>query len=514
MLKNIYCLIFLLALTGCEPRFVGDRPFDVQSINAPFPVKIVTLGSGASRYLAVINTNADATFQTGSLQFYDLAAASDPQKDETLSISVPSNVSDFYVEAASNGTQRLFVADRNEDKLFVYSRTSGAFSPVLDGDGNALFFDVFRNPQSLVYFEFSGKRLLAINSMNALTVQFFDLDAMSILNQDDLVGLFPDIQSSGYRFTRDGKIGALLSMRVRQPGSSTDDVANALRGISRSETEGAGMGKLMMMPSTVGTEFLLIGASYTNTALFGFQFSNFDNNSNVLLNLNQAQRGYRDDNGTRFPGTNEQGFRGLAIDGNDDVWVSSRSDNGIYKFSKNLFLASRQSIFGQNPGGNTLALAEDKTRLSLSSADTTTITIDKVEMQKSLSEVLVLPEETLVSRLDFEIEDEAGTGPRTDDDFPRLGELQVNAAGSRVWVLGLEQKDGRGYDASRLYMIDSSDVASPNLLDTETFSEGDSPQNILYSEADGIIYTSFVGSNKVGVFDVSGSSIDLVRFLE
>jgi|GEM_PF-4995023 len=461
---SIHAVFFILvfALFGCEGHFVGNREFNTSVIDAPYAMKIVQVGASGTRYLAVVNTNRLGNKKTGSLQFYSMSNPKSPSLDSDLTVSLPNDVSDFYLEDYNSGVQRLFILDRSRNKLLVYELSGGTFQTYKDNKENAVSFSLFSNPQSLVAFQYNSTNFLAINTQDVGAIEFFDLDKFQLITQLNILDYVSGLTMTDYRYDRAGHISAKLEMIARDSGK--------VQGISSGEQQGGGVGKII---SLGGSHALLATASYTNTAVFGFRFSSFDDSSNVLWNLDAAQNG-ETVNGVNYPGTKESGFRGMDSDAFGNVYLSSISDNGIYKVTFDTLDNSRGS-----KSENTLAIDKDETSASG------------------------------VSRIDINFEDDDGDSStvRTDEVFPRLSDLAVDGQSSgqtatTAWVIGLESSD-RGYDQSRIYMVD---LNTPKILDVVKTTAGAFPEKLLYDQDDNLLYVANVGSNSIFIYDVSSGS--------
>lgn len=460
-------LVAVFGLAACEGRFVGDREFDVEVINAPYTMKVVEVGAASNPYLVVLNTNYVAFKKTGSLQFYDFSNPESPTLISDLTISLPNNCLDFHIEPFANGEQLLFVANRNQNEVWVYEWNGNRFVEREAANGAHLQVEVFSNPVSFTAFTTSnGLRVLAIATQLTSTMQFLNIETLEVFDVEFLESLYTGINRADYRFDRAENVGALLEMDSRND--------KPIRGISGSERDGRGIGRLAYLG---GVDEIILGLSYTDEALFGFHFDQFDNKSNVLWNLDNAKNGERG-----RPGTKEEGFRGMAVDRSGNIWLSSRTDNGVYRVKSSVMAQERDS-----DGSNTLALDEDAT-------DTTG-----------------------VRRLNIDFDPDP-----TDDDFPRLGDIVVDNqiynlipddnsgntdSATLAWVVGLESDD-RGFETSRIYMLD---LDNPQILDTVNFDDGALPQRLLYYPSANLLYSANVGSNSISIFDVSsGNSMELL----
>jgi len=456
-----------LLLQACEGEFAGNREFNIQVLNEPYEMKEVFVGAANDRYVAIVNTNRRSRKRTGSLQFFSLDNPESPALIEDLSLELPSNVLDFYLEPFEDGEQRLFILDRNENRILVYRWTGERFAPQLDTSGLPLSIPVFLNPVSVVGFEAFGTKFLAVAVMENSTIQFVDRSDLRVLSENNLLEYFPDLQKADYRSDLDGRVGALLETRVRGDFSAPR--------FGGAELSGRGIGKLIYAG---GDRQVVLGVSYFRTMFYGFHFSEFDNSSNVLWDLRNAQRGVRQGENF-FPGTSESGFRGASLDGAGNLYLSSRSDNRIHRVAPSVWSAPREPIQGSEVRGrNSLVLGPN------------------VVTGPGVSRVNVVFDEDPLEEM-----------------FPRLGDLVVDTEGvadtpaTRAWVLGLESRN-RGLDQSRVYMLD---LEAPALLDTFEFEAGALPQRVLYLQGEQLLLASGVGSNKIYVFDVSGDEFNLLN---
>lgn len=469
-------LLIVLSLTGCEPSFVGNRALNITDLNAPLEMQQVELGAAADPYLVVASTNSFANFQTGAIQFFSLANPLAPTPEANLNFSVPSNVVGFYVEPydADEDRQRLFLLNRNTDKLLVYSRSAtGSFGALLNPDGTQQSFDTFSNPVDLEAFSHDGVDYLAIASLSTQTIQFFDRTNFRMLNAEVIEDQF-GLRVSGYRSDREGKAGALLEGIAREDlgGNFRDEI----RGVSSLGQAGAGIGKILSLPSTA--ESVLVGVNFLDTIVHGFWFRDFDNAANVAWELTDSQNGF-ESGGVDFEGTREVGFRGADVDNQNRVYLSSRSDNGIYRVTASVFQTPRQDL-GQDRNPNTFALNQNKTTA------------------------------TGIERLNLEIEDADNDDStvRTDKFFPRLGDLQVSENGAKVFVMGLADDD-RGYSNSRLYSLDATDFSNPSITQVVGFETAFREGSILYWEASNVLYLASSDDSRIYVFDENNGELSL-----
>lgn len=463
-------------LSACEDEFPGKREKDIQILNAPYRMHFINLAG--TDYLAVASTNFLAEKETGNLNFYDLADPRTPSLNQALSLELPSNVSDFYIEDTMQGTrQRLYVLDRNEDQLLFYNFDGTSFSAVPDEEGVAKYRDTFSNPQAVTQFEYNSKDYLAIAVESAPSIQFFDLNTEEMLDLNELLDLFPGLSEVKYRVDREQRVGARLRMvpRIERQESGLLLLDNAIRGISSSQADGVGIAALSVIPGTS----IILGANYLDTAAFGFRFSDFENISNLLLNLPDAENGYSEDS-EKYPGTKETGFRGMALDEAGHAFFSSRSDNAIYWVPTDLFQQELQNAEGKSDR-NTYALLKNNTDHS-----------------------------NVVVKIDPGFDSD-----KTDSLFPRLGELSVSTDGSKIWVLGYKGSK-RGFDRGRLFSVSLANPdngSGANIEGEYEFGEGQFPQKLLYDEASNTLYASDVNDNRIWIFDVSGSAAQALGYV-
>jgi len=486
---GIVLLVFLLC--ACEDPFVGNRSFNLEKLNAPYNIKKVTIAS--TEFLAVTNTNRLAQQNDGSIHFYNLSAPRSPVLDTDLSFEIPSNVVDFYLEEGVS-EPKLFLLDRNVNRLLVYRLSGGSFTPVLGADAQPLRIALYSNPISIEGFSFNGQDYLAVAVMNASTIQFVSRNDLRLLTQTDLEALVGDLgvdaaSTTDYRKDQLGNVSAFMEMSPRLKLGSTTQLQE-IKNISSSERQGRGIGKILYLGGSTAD---ILGISFSDTAAFGFRFSTFDNNSNLLWDLSRAENGV-----TGVAGTKEEGFRGAALDSLGNLYLSSRSDNRIYSVPPSVWALNREPS-GQSRGTarrNTHTVFGSLTPVSGQPTTEAYLNVRKIDV-------------------DFDSEDADAETIAGDANFPRLSDLVVNnqtgsLAATRAWVIGLESKD-RGYKRSRIYAVD---LDNPQILDVEAFNAGDSPQKLLYLEASSLLFVSFLNGDRLDIYDVSGDQLDLVGQIE
>lgn len=469
MIRFLSLLLSLsIFLVACEGKFVGEREDNLTVINGPYTMRIQEI-SGVS-YLGLMNTNFRGGTRRGSLQFYSIANPQNPVLNEDLVVGVPTNAPDFYFDEP---TSKLYVLNRNEDMLEVFELSGGSFAKQLKADGSPLRFELLRGPASILQFTSNqdGNRYLAISTQIEGSIQFFNLDTQEFYDASDLeelLGNLSGIEDLVYVGNANA-VGARLEMIARD--------GSPLSGISSVERFGRGINELAWIG---GKRDIIAAVSYTDSALFGFHFAPFDNSSNVLWNLEAFQVGYQE-NDERFPGTEEEGFRGLEIDGSLNIFLSSRSDNGLYKISHE-FLAATRSGEGNFDDENTFAFALNQQRKRLP--------------------------------VDFNVD-----GDDKDNFFPRLSDLAINGTeqgqeANLAWVIGLESED-RGYPRSRLFTVANLNSDQVTLADSIRFPNESQPQKLLYSEQEGskTLYVALTGSDGLHVYDVSSGAPELIRQL-
>jgi hypothetical protein len=460
-----------LFLMGCEGPYPGDRTFSLTDLSGPYRMRQVEIeGSG---YLGVLNTDYRGQYGDGSIHFYSLGAPTSLSLDENLSLRVPSNSADFFYDTE---TKSLFVLSRNTSQIVCFELTPGAgFSPTIR-DGQKLMVNVFLSPQSFSYFEVAepSKRLLAVSSRAAGSLQFFDLETKRLLNREEIevlnAGRFSEGENLDQIFSGTAESpGAVLNMAPRRQNITEFPTQEGLGLSIRSRN--IGLGELVYLG---GEKHNFVAASNLDTALFNFQFFGFKSSSNFLWDLRKFINGYKVGE-LDFPGTRDSGFMGLAKDGDGNVYLTSRADNSLYALNFDL----------------TTAAAEDyQVSSTLKAMLNTSVFRDNVQAYR-LS-------------IDFD------SNPN-DKVFPRLSHLSVNnqeaGTASRAYVLGLQ--DPREKESkSRIYLVD---LSGNSILATFDFLEGDYPQSTLLLEESNLLMVSLAGSDKLMSFDVSGDAFAKIQ---
>jgi len=452
MMKNHSRLSLLLVFSvlaffvhGCEGTFVGKREFDVKSINGPATMKITPPLNGTT-YLAVLNTNFHYEKVGGSLQFYSLANPVIPARVDTLTVSTPSNSSDFLIEG-----NVLYLIDRNVNQVLIYDfASSGAFVQRLDPNGNAIILNVTGDPQRLLTFSRAsdGIRILAVLCQSAGSIQFFRLDTLQAVvtpEVDPPANILADTQNLG-----NGKVGTKFYMTPRQvevPGHD-DNIA-----LTFLETQGVGSNDLVYLG---GNNELIFTAAFTTTGIFGYQFKTFFNSSNFAWDLGQFRDGYTDASGMDIPGTGENGFRGLAADGAGTIFLTSRADNGLYAVPLSILDQPKES-----DSRNTRGFPANAQRFRLP--------------------------------INFD--------PNQTFNFPKLGQLALdcppvtgcaqNQAAKIAWIVG--------FGTNKVYRVDLT-----NELLTATSADGavdPSPQRVTWYPTAGFIYVASPAADKITILN-------------
>jgi len=460
--------LFLMGLSGCEGEFAGNRPFDLKKLNRPFGMRWTTI-EGA-RYLGVTNTNGGGLASSGSLQFYDLSSDNFVLKEE-ISLAIPSNVLDFYFD---DDLDRLFILDRNENRVLIYELAGGSFVPRKDAKGSPVSIELMGNPISLTewtrdFTDPTQASYLAILTEGTGSIQFLNRESLDLFDLNDfkeLPGAKASPNSIKVQGTQVNQIGALLQMEGR---TSRD----RLREISGGEAAGRGAGKILAQTTLVQNNPLFVVASFLDEAIFSFRFYDFDNISNLLFNPRTAIRGAKG-----VKGTKEDGFQGFDRDLANDFYFSLRSNNLIYKVPGSELSRERDST----SKGNTTVLAQD----------------EGGDFEKNIS---------------F---GGSGVNPAIGR-FARLGDLVVNGQGAnsggsatRAWVLGLED-DKLGATQSRVYSVD---LGSDSVSEIETFPENTKPQKLIFDPIGLRLIVAATGSDRLYLYDVSGAGFELKSSLE
>lgn len=302
-------------LGACEGKFTGDRELDLEAVNGPYSMHVVSVGG--SSYLGILNTNYRFHKKGGSLQFYSLAIPQSPVRNDVLTIELPSNVADFLVDGTT-----LYLLDRDKPRVRVYDFDGTAFQERLDSKGDPVVIKVSDNPQSiyLINRATAPTKVLAVVSQLGGTIHFIQTDPLAYLADGPArpESIAPDVRLTN------GVPGARLRMIPRQeesPGS------NDKIDLSFSEKLGQGINGLVYLG---GAHETFVTASFTSNGLFNFRFATFENSSNLAWDLRAARRGATYDDGTVLEGSDEKGFRGLAADDIGNVYATSRADNRLY----------------------------------------------------------------------------------------------------------------------------------------------------------------------------------------
>ncbi len=459
--KYLFVVTLGLACVACEGPFSGNRPFELSEVNGPHQLKFISFQG--TTYLAFINTNYRFQRSAGSLHFYSLGDPSQPTLVENLSVPLPSQVSDFVIDA--NG--RLIIADRSENRLIFFERSGDSWVQQTIENGDDRELKVSDNPQRLEIFQSktTGKDTLMVVSQSTGTPHFVDLETLQFAalpaGAEDSI-LFNDMR------------GADLYMEPRQ-----EEVANEDDPIlGGGERNGYGIYSYVFLPDTTQHQ-VIVFASALAMGLFGFRYDSFSNSSNFTWNMERRREGY-DEAGVDYPGTKDSGFRGLAVDQNGTVYASSRDDNAIYALGASHFMRDKvNDANGPVRGRNTRGFQENSTGGFL---------------LKEFDET------------------------RTDESFPRLGELVVDCAPSvgpfdaidcdrddgaagRAWVLGLETKKVYRLAAAAGEALSSS----ATILASTEFDE--SPQGILWHPTANRLYVSVPKSSKVHVLEADSLEV-------
>ncbi len=442
----IFLSLFLFGLNGCEGDFAGKRPYDIVSLNNPYEMKIVRVGG--TTYLALLNSDAKNIKRTGSLQFYSLTNPAAPVLVESLTVELPSNVGDFIIYGDS-----LYIAERNTAKILVYDYVSGVFSPRLSG-GKGVSIQMPANPQRLGVFVRTGDgvSLLAVVCQSAGTIVFVRLDTLAYVTSPETTA-----ETSDVRLTN-GIRGAGFNLIPRQVEQANIDDPLYIGG---GEALGGGINGIEYLGGTYQT---IVTASFMNSAIFGYRFSTFENASNFAWNFQSARDGYTE-NSTVYPGTGQNGFRGLVSDAAHNVYATNRSNDRVIVMSRADFETDKSGV--RNTRGYPIDGEGGKF-------------------------------------IDVVFDDDL-----TDTTFPRLGDLVVNnsredleaglvvdgTAATLAWVLGT--------GVSKVYRID---LSVPSVTHTSV-QLGSLPQRILYYSAANRLYVANTISHSVSILDADDLSV-------
>jgi len=468
---TLFSLAFILfcapLLSGCDEDFLsegpfsGDLPVNIVEMNSPYQMREYADIRG-NRYLAVLNTNASLRFANGSLHFYRVDGPDSFSRETAWDLKVPTLVGDFQI-IPSGDDYLLFVVDRSDRRLRPYVLAAGSdeFVPMTKEDGSSYEFETFRNPRQLTFFTSGGKDYLALNSFGSGAIQFFDLETFAWFDLDDLTDKLGDQLHQATIHRSQELIGGRLRMEAFQSPMNL----NGARGLTRS---GQGIHQALYVGDAVaGQENFFIFASELTNAIFGFRFDTFENSANLLWNLRHQERGFKPQGQDRIPGSRERGFRSLQRDGADHLFLSSRTDNRIYRIPLSAF------EFSTNRFNNTFAFEENAQNYSL------------------------VPQAN-----------EAGFPVDLDEEqFPRLGDMVVNGqlaneTADQIWVLGLE--GDRGFEVSRLYRLGLDNSHNPpryQIAQTHEFKANESPQRLIYFEDLERIAVALHGGHEIHIFN-------------
>ncbi len=440
-------------LSACEDEFPGKVKLDVNRLNGPYQLKVV---SGAvapvNGLLAVGNLGSTDFASKGSLQFFDLATR---ERVESLSLEIPKFVLDFHFYG-----DKLYLLDRttNDEKqsnrLLIYQLTDDKYQPLLQSKKQKSI-QLFGNPISLTPWDRDGVDYLAILTEGRGSIQFLNLETEEIFDFEDLKAIDDEIgEDRTLSIYSDGEqlIGPRFEMLARSN-------SKPIEAISGAEQEARGTGKIISFPDGSDTAFALI--SYLDEAVFGFRFSIFDNNSNLLWNFRDSTRGKGS-----TKGTDEEGFRGADIDNANRIYLSCRSNNKIFRIEASSLLQERES----------------------SRANTRAFGLEALNF-------------ALPGDLNFN----QGPGVNTSEErFARLGDLVVDPDANRLYVLGLEIR-GESESRGRLYFVQNpGGSATMDADDIVGFPHKEEPQSLLL-EGDTLVVAA-TGGNKLYFYDVSGGA--------
>lgn len=472
MKRTIFLLFVGAFLAACEGEFAGNRSFQLERVSNAYRLRHVQIGGQA--YLAVLNTSArDREQSAGSIHFYDLNDPANPKLNKSLSFQVPKNVGDFYY---FDENDRVYVLDRNTDRLIIFERKGNSFEQ-LTKDGKPLGIKLMANPQSIVFFRRSEEQIpyLAITCFRGASIQFFNLKEERLLEEEDIRDVLPQLSGKReiYFRGRQDMVGASLDMKPRTKRITPYHIKESIDGISAGASVGQGINEILFLG---GEKEVFVTASTYDTALFGFHLKTFDNTSNLLWNLPAYEEG-REVEGKEFPGTGESGFRGLVADAENNIYVTSRSDESLYKIPGKVFEAEREQV--------------DKEPDRLADRNTTAFRVN---------------ERPYRLKINFDSDPE-------DEKFPRLSALTVNhqenGRADRAYVLGRVERDG-DLKRSRVYLVD---LKKEKILDTFEFVDAALPEALYLLESGNLLYVSLTGLNSVAILDVSGDRFELIRYL-
>ncbi len=459
-----FLAVMAILLNACEGSNPSKRPERADLLNGTYRMSIETIGG--QEYLVVLNTNFQADYAKGSLQFYSLANPDAPVQTAALApLSLPSNVGDFVFDG-----ERLYVADRNENQILIFDRNGTNYVPRLKDNGKQEIIEVSANPQRLYLYTYSGNRRLAVLAQSDAIIHFINLSDLSFVDASTdgysatARGRLPDQQ------TLAGKVGAAFAMKARKEENPPREDRISIGGGERLGFGGNGLA--LLNPQAENPIFIF--ASQRSNALFSFRTYTWENAANLVWDLD-GFKGDHDESGSRVKGTKEEGFRGMAVDGNGTVLLSSRTDNVLYRIDRSELEADVTIDSGVR---NTRGYPKDDQR------------------------------HAIVANFDQD---------KGDNIFPRLGPMALDcttdattsvvsctggAAASVAWVLGLGDPDTA---SGKLFRVDLN-----ALTWTEASSRGRIPQGIVWYNTGGAnrIFVSHPMDNTISIFD--GTSLELV----
>ncbi len=483
--------LLTLVASACEPKFAGDRPFNIDILNGPGRAKLVEIGS--TQYLGILNTNLEFEASSGSIQFYSLSDPQKPKLETSLSVEVPSNVGDFEFDGDT-----LFVADRNKHRIFVYDYSSGKFSQRLDEDGGPKFVKVTDNPQRLLSFTRPGDNLkmLAIVCQSSGFIHFIRTDNLEFVEKGSDESVTPDLAVS--RNIKGANLEMIERLKTVKNKDGEDEIVQQHLDISFSQRVGFGINQAVLLGVTDGDGSipLIVTASYLAQGIFGFRLDTFQNTANIAWDLDGARSGWTKNKGTaneiKVQGSKELGFRGLARDAAGNIYASSRTDNSLYRIDRSVFEMSKER------------------KATESTAKRNTVGFDENDVSYRI--------------VNFDRDP-------TDKLFPRMGEVEVNycpkltppptncstGTATVAWVLGLGQKDGSTVEVpARIYRVDLTQDLTDE--DAVTFTKSaddaleDSPQRLLWNPEGSVLYVLNVKSNSISV--LNDTSLDLIATVQ
>jgi len=451
ILKGFGLLAVILGMTtACnflgEDEFVGNKKLDVEAVNGPFQMKVERILG--QEYLVVLNTNSDYKLAEGSLHFYSLANPSAPVKTSNVeSLTLPSNVGDF--EIIDGGTPALFVANRNRNELWIYDFVGTSFARRTDSNGEGLAIRTPSNVTSLLTFRRSSDNImmLALTAQRAGTVSLLDLSTLKYVDPRNLgLSTFDAVQVVGADI-----YGAKFYMTPRRTNNKDDNL-----GVTGSRRNGVGVTKSVYLGTS---DDIIVSMNAFQNALHVFRFRTFQNTANMSWELTAWEEDTVLSNGKEREGTDEEGFRGMDIDGSQNVYLSSRTDNTIYKIPRDVLLV------GKDGDRNTRGFEEN-------------VRTYRLAFGGSCS-------------LDDDIEDEI---------LPKLGSLVVNPDGNTLWVVGL------GTD--KVYRMDVLGTQITNCT-----SVAESPQRVIGYPTTGNFSHIYVASklgDSITVLDATSMAVQTV----